>query len=107
MGSDVGVIFGEFVNNATVGGVEVDGYRFTSLADFFNPAFGFFRDAVGALAFVVGDIDVDTGDFGILRDEGLRDDVLEAAEVFGVFADEQAVHAGRGDVELNDFVVDC
>ena len=88
MRCDVGVVFGEFVDNAAIGGVEVDCHWLAGLADFFDPAFGLFRNAVGALTFVVGDVDVDARKLCVFRDEGLRNDMLKTAKVFCILADE-------------------
>lgn len=85
---DVGVVFGEFMDDTAVGGVEVNRHRFASGADFFNPTLGTLGDTVGTLAFVVGDVNIDASDLGIFRDKSLTDDVLETTEIFCVFADE-------------------
>ena len=88
MGSNVGIILSEFMDDATIGGVQVDRHRFTGCADLFYPTFGAFGNAVGALTFVVGDVDVDARKFCVFRDKGLRNDMLKTAKVFCVLADE-------------------
>ena len=85
---DVGVVLGDFVDDAAIGGVQVELLGATGLADFANPAFGLLGDAVGALALVVGNVNVDTGEFGTTADESHGDNVLEGAEIVGFAADE-------------------
>ena len=88
VGGDVGVVLGDFVDDAAIGGVQVELLGTTSLANFTDPAFGLLGDAVGALALVVGDVNVDAGKLGTMADEGHGDDVLEGAEIVGFAADE-------------------
>ena len=88
VGSDVGVVLGDFVDDAAIGGVQVELLGATSLADFANPALSLLGDAIGALALVVGDINVDAGKLGTMADEGHGDDVLKGAEIIGFTTDE-------------------
>lgn len=88
VGGDVGVILGDFVDDAAIGGVEVKLFGATSLANFANPAFGLLGDTVGALALVVGDVNIDAGKLSAMADEGHGDDVLEGAEIVGFATDE-------------------
>ena len=76
------------MDDTTIGGVQVELLGATSLANFANPALGLLGDAVGALALVVGDINVDAGKLGTMADEGHGDDVLEGAEIVGFATDE-------------------
>ena len=94
VGADVGVILSDFVDDAAIGGVEVELLGVAGLADFANPAFGLVSDALGALTLIVGDVNVDAGEFGAAANEGHRDDVLEGAEVVGFATDEERVHGG-------------
>ena len=86
MGGDVGEVFGEFMDDAAVGSVKIQSKGFASVADYFKPFFGTFSNAFGTLAFVVGDVDINAREFGVFRDERLRNDVLETAKILGVFA---------------------
>lgn len=61
MSFDVGVVLSNFVNDATVGSVEVKTLGVAGGANFTNPIFGLFGDAVSALALIVGNININTG----------------------------------------------
>ena len=74
------------------------------MANFANPAFGLLGDAVGALALVVGDVNIDAGKLSAMADEGHGDDVLESAEIVGFATDEQGVHRGGRDGKLDDVI---
>ncbi len=107
VGFDVGIILGESMDDAAVGGVKFENERLAGLADFFNPTFGAFFDFFGALAFIVGDIDIHASNLGGFRDESLRDDVLESAEIIGVLPYQETIHRGRRDAQLNYFIINC
>ena len=81
MGSNVGIILSEFMDDATIGGVQVDRHRFTGCADLFYPTFGAFGNAVGALTFVVGNIDIYASDFCAPSGETLRNDILKTTKI--------------------------
>ena len=94
VGADIGVILGDFVDDAAIGGVEVELLGVAGLADFANPTFSLVGDAFGALALIVGDVNIDAGELSAAANEGHRDDVLEGAEVVGFATDEERIHGG-------------
>lgn len=61
MSFDVGVVLSNFVNDATVCRIEIKTFGVTGGANFTNPIFGLFGDAVSALALIVGNININTG----------------------------------------------
>ena len=72
------------MNGTAVGGVEVECEGLAGVADLADPIFGFFGYAVGALALVIGNVYVDTGELGLSGGQGHGDDILESAEIVGV-----------------------
>ena len=52
VGADVGVILSDFVDDAAIGGIEVELLGVAGLADFANPTFSLVGDAFGALALI-------------------------------------------------------
>lgn len=89
VGGDVGKIFGEFVDGATVDSVEIEAERSAGGANATNPFQGLFLDALGLMAFVVGDIDADASQFSIAFSKSSGNDLLEGAEIIGVSTDEK------------------
>lgn len=89
VGSDVRVILGYLVDNAAIGGIEVDTLGLAGGADFANPIFGLLGNAIGTLALVIGDINIHASNLGLVASEGHGDDVLQSAEIVGFVADKQ------------------
>ena len=104
---DVGVVGCEAVDDAAVGGVKFEDFFDTGFADFFDPFFSLVFEFVGALAFIIGDIDIYARNFGIAGDKSHHKDVLESAEIVSIFSDKKRVNISRGDGKLNDVIFDC
>lgn len=85
-GLDVVVFSGDTVDDAAIGGVEVGDVRAASLLDLFNPAPGLLGKLFGALFLVVGDVEIDSLDAGVVVAKSSGEDVLKRAQGFGISA---------------------
>jgi hypothetical protein len=105
-GLNVGIILREAVNNATIGGIKVKNLFLTGAADFLDPLLCLALNLISALALIVGNIDVDASNLSVARNQRHHNDVLEGAEVVGVFTDEERIHASRWNRKLDYVILD-
>ena len=55
---DIRIISRNFMNNSAIGSIKVNSIIFASFSYAANPAFRFFGNSVGALAFIIRNIDI-------------------------------------------------
>ena len=60
MSGDIGIILGEFMDDAAVRWAEVYRHRLSGAADFINPTFGLSSDAVRTGTLIITNVDIDT-----------------------------------------------
>lgn len=111
MGFDIGIILGELVDDTAVGGIEIESFGLTGVADLLDPSFSLIGNFVGALAFIVGNVNIDAGDFGLASLQCAHDDVLKGAQIIGILPYQQRIEAGGWHRKLDDVVlyggIDC
>jgi hypothetical protein len=64
------------MNCAAISGIEVEREGLTSVADLANPFLGFVGNAIGALALIIGYINIYACELGVTRGERHRHYVL-------------------------------
>src|SRR5579859_2686973 len=94
------------MHGAAVGGVHgFELHGFTALFYLLHPGLGTIAEALGALLFIVGYIDVYPGIFIALVFKRVAGEKLHGAHVFAFLANEKAVQVGGWHVELDNVVL--
>ena len=94
------------MDNAAISGIKIENLFLARAAYFLNPVLCLALNLICALALIVCDINVYTGNLGVASDESHHNNVLESAKIISILTNKKRIHASRWNRKLNDVILD-